>query len=184
MGSPHVTLCAATALLAAVLGPQGAALAASTSASAAPERPLVRAETCLTRPATPDAASAPTPYPSCPPRDTNGPRPPRAARQAHAPEPAGHDGTGSAGHDATGVTGRDASDSARHDATEATGRAATNSARHDATEPTGRAAAERAAAVPVARAAGPSAAQAVVGLLLAATAALVVALGVLRRGRR
>ncbi|ASY33043.1 hypothetical protein [Streptomyces sp. CLI2509] len=168
MGSPHVTLCAATALLAAVLGPQGAALAASTSASAAPERPLVRAETCLTRPATPDAASAPTPYPSCPPRDTNGPRPPRAARQAHAPEPAGHDGTGSAGHDAT----------------EATGRAATNSARHDATEPTGRAAAERAAAVPVARAAGPSAAQAVVGLLLAATAALVVALGVLRRGRR
>ncbi|SCE27327.1 hypothetical protein GA0115246_113562, partial [Streptomyces sp. SolWspMP-sol7th] len=94
MGSPHVTLCAATALLAAVLGPQGAALAASTSASAAPERPLVRAETCLTRPATPDAASAPTPYPSCPPRDTNGPRPPRAARQAHAPEPAGHDGTG------------------------------------------------------------------------------------------
>ncbi|MFJ4415863.1 hypothetical protein [Streptomyces sp. NPDC088925] len=192
MGSPHVTLCAATALLAAVLGPQGAALAASASASAAPERPLVRAETCLTRPATPDAASASTPYPSCPPRDTNGPRPPRAARQAHAPEPAGHDGTGSAGHDApepaghdgtgseghdaTGVTGRDASDSARHDATGVTGRDATDSAGHDATE--------RAAAVPVARAAGPSAAQAVVGLLLAATAALVVALGVLRRGRR
>ncbi|MEW2351322.1 hypothetical protein AB0904_27080 [Streptomyces sp. NPDC006684] len=176
MGSPHVTLCAATALLAAVLGPQGAALAAGTSASAAPERPLVRAETCLTRPATPDAGSAPTPYPSCPPRDTNGLRPPRAARQAHAPEPAGHDGTGSAGRDATGVTGRDASDSARHDATEVTGRDATDSAGHDATE--------RAAAVPVARAAGPSAAQAVVGLLLAATAALVVALGVLRRGRR
>ncbi|WP_129287249.1 hypothetical protein [Streptomyces sp. GZWMJZ-114] len=168
MGSPHVTLCAATALLAAVLGPQGAALAAGTSASAAPERPLVRAETCLTRPATPDAGSAPTPYPSCPPRDTNGQRAPRAARQAHAPEPAGHD--------AAEVTGRDASDSARHDATEVTGRDATDSAGHDATE--------RAAAVPVARAAGPSAAQAVVGLLLAATAALVVALGVLRRGRR
>ncbi|SCD43142.1 hypothetical protein GA0115251_107333 [Streptomyces sp. TverLS-915] len=178
MGSPHVTLCAATALLAAVLGPQGAALAASTSASAAPERPLVRAETCLTRPATPDAGPAPTPYPSrsCPPRDTNGPRPPRAARQAHAPEPAGHGGTGSAGRDATVATGRDASDSAGHDATEVTGRDATNSAGHDATE--------RAAAVPVARAAGPSAAQAVVGLLLAATAALVVAFGVLRRGRR
>ncbi|MFJ4700270.1 MULTISPECIES: hypothetical protein [unclassified Streptomyces] len=162
MGSPHVTLCAATALLAAVLGPQGAALAASTSASAAPERPLVRAETCLTRPATPDAGPAPTPYPSrsCPPRDTNGPRPPRAARQAHAPEPAGHGGTGTAGRDATVATGRDASDSAGHDAT------------------------ERAATVPVARAAGPSAAQAVVGLLLAATAALVVAFGVLRRGRR
>ncbi|WP_431036367.1 hypothetical protein ACQYWQ_20145 [Streptomyces sp. P6-2-1] len=134
MGSSRVTLCVTAALLAAVLGPQGAASAAS----GAPERPAVRAEACLARPGTPDAGFFPTPSPSrsCPPRDTNGPPPPGAARQAHAPEPAE------------------------------------------------RRAGERPAAVPAARAAGPSAAQAVVGFLLAATAALVVAFGVLRRGRR
>ncbi|WP_435192886.1 hypothetical protein [Streptomyces sp. NRRL F-5630] len=133
MGPSCVTLCAASvaALLAAVLGPSGAASAAG----GAPERPAVHAGVCPVRPAVPEATFAPAPYPSrsCPPRDTSRAR---SSRQAYAPGPEA------------------------------------------------RRAAARPASVPVARAAGPSTAQAVVGLLLAATAALVVALGVLRRGRR
>ncbi|NEA40477.1 hypothetical protein G3I42_14580, partial [Streptomyces sp. SID11385] len=86
MGSSRVTLCAAGVLFATVLGPPGVALAAS----GAPERPVVRAGACLTRPDTPDAGFAPAPHPSrsCAPRPTNGPHPLGTARQAHAPEPA------------------------------------------------------------------------------------------------
>ncbi|MEU6443631.1 hypothetical protein [Streptomyces sp. NPDC047046] len=171
MGSSRVTLCAAV-LLAAVLGPAGAAV------SGAPERPVVRAGACLTRPDTPDAGFAPAPYPSrsCAPRDPNGSRPPRTARQAHAPEPAHHGTTAQGGHGTTVHEGHGAAEPVNRGDSAPTAREASDTANRDATE--------HAAAVPVARAAGPSTAQAVVGLLLAATAALVVALGVLRRGRR